>query len=1169
MKKSLSFLLALIMTLSVFSAAAVPAEALTANDLFVISKTDFANDEITYTVKLAGEAKNLIGSNFDMEFDSTQLRLESCSVSSAFSAGGMFTNGFKYNSVDKYGIATTYVDPVTKAAGTVAFTLKFKAISEERINATVAIYCRQFNTADNDSTNDIWALKDEERQLFFADEFHTLSKPVISAVDSYDEDSLKVQWNSCTGADYYNVYRKAGTEWSLLAEGVAAIEYIDNTITQGVEYSYLVTAVNEAGETAVAGNGVAGMNFGAISFISADALANGIQVNWTALNGAVKYEVLRRIEGDSAYTVIAKNITAADYANGDNFSYADRTASSGITYEYAVRAYHSLGYSAGINVQPAKCRYIGMPAINMVNTNDGIQLTITGVGGAENYYVFKKVDGGAEALLATIPSSSLELNKYTFTDTAVADGEKYVYSIYATAGEDKSHTTTRDLFTRLAKPVLSSVVNTEAGIKLQWSTVANADLYTVYRKTENSSYVKIGESTSALTFVDPSAVNNTLYDYAVVAENETGCSAYSVSKVIKRVNTPASLKATTKSNGISLTWASVDGATNYAVYRKTNSTDYEFLTTVADAAFVDTTAAQNVQYTYNVKAEIGTYESGLSATGVAGMNFGTVTSLTYTAIKNGVKLQWNQLANAKGYRIYRKTLSDADYTLAFTVTTGNTYEDTKISSGIVYNYKVEAYNGANIAEMTAPVLSAKFLAAPSFTAKNSGDSVKVTITPVYGAESYIIERADGTGTDFRVLTTLSKDALEYLDSDNIVEGEKYTYRVTAVAGEIRSFPSTVTMTKMIAPTIFSFYNEVAGVVIKWTPIDDATQYKVWRKLASEDDTAWRVITTTGKSQTEFIDASVIGNEVYQYEVEANTPDGWTGRKPGVENRFIETPDLDKVSNAVGGVQVSWKQVDGATSYRVYRRGAGTNYWYYLGDVPATQTTFLDKEGKAASQIKSGNYYRYTIRASYDGFDSKGNAHLRYSGFDTNGLYLKYMATPKLTGISNAANGLYIKWNAVAGVTNGYRVYRRGAGSTYWTYLGTVKTTYYTDPGVKNANGGYYRYTVIADGGKHSAFDTTGLYLKRLANPVLVSAVSSTAGITVKWNKINGSTGYYVYRKTGSSSWTRVGVVSGVNRVTFLDKSAKKGVTYTYTVRAYSGATMSSYNTKGISCKDRY
>ncbi len=268
-----------------------------------------------------------------------------------------------------------------------------------------------------------------------------------------------------------------------------------------------------------------------------------------------------------------------------------------------------------------------------------------------------------------------------------------------------------------------------------------------------------------------------------------------------------------------------------------------------------------------------------------------------------------------------------------------------------------------------------------------------------------------------------------------------------------------------------------------------------------------------------------------------------------------TPATPKVttSNELTGVQIKWNAVDGATKYVVFRRQAGTNSWKAMGTT--TATTFLDKT------VQSGVYYCYSVRA----YNSIG----KYSDFiQANTSNRKYMATPKLTTIYNHTNGLAIKWNAVAGVTNGYRVYRRGAGSTYWTYLGTTTNLYYIDSGVKNANGGYYRYTVIADGGYHSKFDETGLYLKRLANPSLLSATSSTAGITVKWSAINGTTGYYVYRKTASSNWVKIASVGGTSSTSYIDKTAQKGVTYTYTVRAVYGATTSAYNT-GISCYDKY
>ena len=256
--------------------------------------------------------------------------------------------------------------------------------------------------------------------------------------------------------------------------------------------------------------------------------------------------------------------------------------------------------------------------------------------------------------------------------------------------------------------------------------------------------------------------------------------------------------------------------------------------------------------------------------------------------------------------------------------------------------------------------------------------------------------------------------------------------------------------------------------------------------------------------------------------------------------------VKSVANVANGVQVTWNAVANADFYAVWRRGANTSDWALLGITD--QTSVVD------TSPTHRQYWRYSVQA----INGAGE-----SPFDYTGKYLKYVATPKLTGISNATNGIYFKWNAVSGAS-GYRVYRRSAGGN-WQYITTVKGTSYTDTAVKNQSGKYYRYTVraVVDG-RYSGYEDF-LYTKRLANPKLTSATSGNGGITVKWNAISGTTGYYVYRKTANSGWKHVGTCYGTKSTSFVDKTASKGTTYTYTVRAVYGKTL-SYFDSGIKGK---
>ncbi len=1165
MKKSISMLLAVIMTISVFTAAIIPAgAAFTAGTAIAVTPSEYVNDEITYTISLNAGVKKLVGANFCINFDPTVLQLVSGTAAGGDNAAkitGMYETGFKNGKTDEYTVAYINANGVTIGQNTDFITIKFKAIDPTRPEATVNFSCVEFVT-DDGVDNDL--KKSDASQALYTHKFKTLCTPVISAVDS-TKGSIKVQWNPCVGADCYYVYRN---DWAEPVKVENGTSYPDDTIKENVEYTYTVSAKNEAGETDKSAP-KSGMYFGAIESATASALSNGIKISWSPVSIATDYDVLRKLasEDDSKFVKIT-NVTETEYA--------DTSAASGVVYTYSVRA-HYKNYTAGLSGVYPSAVYIAVPNLYIANVSNGLQISVSAVGGANTYEIKKSVNGGAYSVVKTLDSSSL-----SFIDTAVSGDVKYSYTVQAIANESlKSETSSQKVATRLATPALKSVENVDNGVTVRWDQVSADKLlttYDVYRKTGSGAFAPIGSSTT-LSYNDTTAVSGTVYTYTVVAKNDTGCSSYDKTGLtIKRLNTPANIASRTNASGIYVTWNAVPGAESYTIFR--NGTQVGTSTTTR---FEDKSAAQNTIFKYTIRANSGSYVSAINPTGAQGMNFGTVSSLTYTAIKNGITLTWNKLVNAEGYRVYRKTASDTSYTKIATVTSGVSYNDTQMSSGVVYSYMVEAYKGTIVADMSAPVLSAKYLSVPVFTARNSGEGkVRIEITAVRGADKYVIERADGNSTTYQSLTTLTGGVLEYIDSKNIVAGQKYTYRVRAVANDgTKSFDSVVSMTKMIAPKLTSCYNEIPGVQLKWTAVDGATQYFVYRKLPGQ--TAWTKIATLGKTVTAYVDASVVGNQVYQYTVEAKTADGLTGYDDiGRECRFLETPDLISRTNAVGGVTIKWNKVAGATSYRIYRRGAGVNYWYYLGDFPATLDTFTDletanyfpndaKKNKEAKP-KSGNYYRYTVRASYEGKDSYGKPYTIYSGFDTEGLYLKYVATPKLKAVSNAGNGITVTWNAVnGGGSTWYRVYRRGAGSTYWYYLGATQKTSFTDTKIANANNKYYRYTVravagTADKGWYSAFDTTGLFLKRLVNPVLVSAASANGGITVKWKPVAGTTGYYVYRKTASSGWVRVGTVGGANSTTFIDKNASRGVTYTYTVRACYGTTLSSYNTKGVSAR---
>lgn len=166
-------------------------------------------------------------------------------------------------------------------------------------------------------------------------------------------------------------------------------------------------------------------------------------------------------------------------------------------------------------------------------------------------------------------------------------------------------------------------------------------------------------------------------------------------------------------------------------------------------------------------------------------------------------------------------------------------------------------------------------------------------------------------------------------------------------------------------------------------------------------------------------------------------------------------------------------------------------------------------------------------------------------------------TPALkSAISNSYNSVKLTWGKVSGA-NGYYVYHKTSGGE-WKRIKEISsgsTVTYTDTGL--TCGTKYIYTVKAyktvNGKK-----TFGGYSKKgisctpvPSSPSLVSVTKkSVSSVAVKWKKVSGANGYYVYHKTPEGEWTRVKTITSASTVSYTDTGLTPGQTYTYTVKAY-------------------
>lgn len=172
--------------------------------------------------------------------------------------------------------------------------------------------------------------------------------------------------------------------------------------------------------------------------------------------------------------------------------------------------------------------------------------------------------------------------------------------------------------------------------------------------------------------------------------------------------------------------------------------------------------------------------------------------------------------------------------------------------------------------------------------------------------------------------------------------------------------------------------------------------------------------------------------------------------------------------------------------------------------------------------------------------------------------------PKITSLTNEVSGVQVKWSKISGTAK-YRVYRK-TGAESWKRLCTTTSGTFTDKTVKS--GTTYTYTVRGVSADEKRFttdyDKKGKNIRYLDSPRLESVKNTSSGVCIKWKKVTGTAQYRVFRKSGSGSWKRLGNTTSVS---FTDKTAKNGTSYTYTVRCLSADgkkyTSSHYKGKAI------
>ena len=345
-----------------------------------------------------------------------------------------------------------------------------------------------------------------------------------------------------------------------------------------------------------------------------------------------------------------------------------------------------------------------------------------------------------------------------------------------------------------------------------------------------------------------------------------------------------------------------------------------------------------------------------------------ITGLANTT--GGIKISWNKVDGAYGYRLYYKPVSGG--WKRFKDTTATSFTD----SGVVPN-KTETYtircidkNGNTISGFNSTGWSKKYTpAAPTVSKLDiTTGGIKLSWNKIAGVYGYRLYYKPASGGWKRFKDTSATSFTDSGVSPN--RTETYTIRCIDKNGNtISGFNSNGWSKKYTpaAPTISKLENTSGGIKISWNKIAGVYGYRLYYKTLSG---GWKRFKDT--TATSFTDSGVSPNRTETYTIRCidrngNTVSGFYSR--GWSKKYTPVaPKITRLSNTSKGVSVTWNKIAGVYGYRLYRKYDGGS-WTRVKDT--TSTSFTD------SGAKKGKKVTYTVRCidrkgkTVSGFNSKG------------------------------------------------------------------------------------------------------------------------------------------------------------------------------------------------------
>ena len=569
--------------------------------------------------------------------------------------------------------------------------------------------------------------------------------------------------------------------------------------------------------------------------------------------------------------------------------------------------------------------------------------------------------------------------------------------------------------------------------------------------------------------------------------------------------TPENVRAEVlSSSSVRISWDEVYGALEYKIYRAEGSeiAPYNLIYTTPLIPYIDTELSAGQTYYYKVRAiSSATQESLQSIPVSANMSPENLRATNITTIS--ISLAWNIFDGANSYNIYRSSDEDGIYTKINTnAIIENNFTDTDVTPDTTYFYKVNKIINGIDGIQSSPISVNSMSSIPTNVRTTSVSNISINIAwnIVIGANGYNVYRSDNG--IYHKINTEMVIGNEFTDI-NILPDTTYNYKISSInrgiEGLLSASVSTVTLLSEPDPKGTSYSS--VSVNLSWEPVNGAEYYKVYYSTGNSFNTANQFSQTSATTETV---TGLNANTPYYFWVTAHNNINYSQQSPEVAVTTLLLSPLPKITSRLNDrIGLSWQQVNGADSYKIY-----------YSTVNSFETAIKYSPGQTITNLNcvvpsldTNTAYYFWVKA----FNNDGNKSLPSE--PVMGMTLLSNPEPKITNYSNVSVSL--SWEPVDGAEY-YKVYY-SIDNSFDTAnpFPQISTTAKTVTGL-NAGTPYYFWVTAHNNINRSLQSPVAEATTVLLSPLLEVTSRLSDRIGLSWDKVDGAEYYRVYYNTNDS-----------------------------------------------------